>query len=95
MSDPERSAKKLKMAPITIRLLVCISAFLVMWTTARAVVSVLKSSSSDNIKASWIAFAFCAPLIGPIVYWLFSHSASEKEELEAREVTLKARFNSK
>ncbi|MGP4014633.1 PLD nuclease N-terminal domain-containing protein [Saccharopolyspora sp. 5N708] len=35
-----------------------------------ALISILGSSQSGGMKLVWIIFAFCAPFLGPLLWWI-------------------------
>jgi hypothetical protein len=82
------------MEPAVVRVLFWFAAFAVTWISARAIVAVLRSNASDNSKASWIAGIVCAPVVGPLVYWLCSGGGEFSTGTpQGREALLKARMN--
>ncbi|HEX6345644.1 PLD nuclease N-terminal domain-containing protein [Umezawaea sp.] len=46
-----------------------------------ALVSVLRSGLTLGMKAVWVVFAFCAPFLGPVLWFLIG-----REDLDARRV---------
>lgn len=69
-------------------------AFVLVWIAARTILAVLKSNGSDNTKASWIALIVVVPIIGAVLFWLFSGaSVLPQGTPEEREALLKARLN--
>jgi hypothetical protein len=82
------------MEPNFVRILIWLGAVAVVWISARAIVSLLGSDASGNSKATWIALIVCAPIIGPVAYWLCSGGIEFSNGTPAeREALLKARIN--
>jgi hypothetical protein len=46
-----------------------------------ALVSVLRSGLTGGMKVVWIVFAFCAPFLGPVLWFLVG-----KKDVEARRI---------
>lgn len=46
---------------------------------AAAVVSVLRSRLSAGLKLVWVGFAFCAPFLGSLLWFLAGRRAGERE----------------
>ena len=82
------------MEPNIVRFLIWLAAVAITWVSALAVISILKSESSDNTKAIWIAVVVCTPVVGALAYWLFSGGIEfSKGTPEEREALLKSRLN--
>lgn len=82
------------MEPNFARILLLLLAFAIAWIAARAILSVIQTASTDNMKASWIALIICLPIIGAALFWLCSGSSTLPHGTPAqREALLKARMN--
>ena len=82
------------MEPSTVRFFIWIAAVAVTWISARAILEIVKSHASENAKAVWISISICAPIIGPLIYWLISGGFEfSKGTPEDREASLKSRVN--